>query len=304
MRVGRGFRPITADLSPSDLLSFYRLDEYRSIHSRSAASLRRAELPLSKMMKRQKIGLACDACREHKKRCSGATPCARCQRLSRECTYRDRTLECGGTSVSATRSGAMAPTVGRGSGNSDTPGLSCNEAAISSSTALIQDPSSSPSEPLVVEASTGHCFGPISPFSWVQRAREQLGQAQFLAPAALPATSPMALDGGMLSFGDRVQESQTKYMRANMDILQDVSDRCLDLVVAAYFEQAMATYHFLHLQSVKGWIQDFRPGHHGKLNDAKRAVCWLTLAHGMLHLKAYELGSLAPQNRTRCLLRS
>lgn len=146
------------------------------------------------------------------------------------------------------------------------------------------------------EQLAGHSIEPYSAFSWLYQAWKQLGNVDKDTWHTLVGTSTW--QSGILAYGDRVFDGQVGVDdSSDFARLDSVRSESLDMVLTTYFDRAMATYHFLHHPTIRGWLQDVQNRQRKTFGHARTAACFLALAHGMLHLKQAEMSSLTHQEQ-------
>ncbi|VUC24078.1 unnamed protein product [Clonostachys rosea] len=261
--------------------------------------------------KRSKTHRACVTCRNQKKKCSGTKPCDHCSRLRRWCTFEAEDQQSHSTprgngqqledDIIGTEllpsihdvilaSEPLEPSLGH---VEDVPTLQAgNEADIDVTSPEVSNSrgfySTEASRRGSMEPTSkdpaGNAVGPISAYTWVQRAFMRLNKAKRLQEnkAAIyeAATARITEYGDANPGGEPQPLPLHEIMGADHHWLQKLTD--------CFFERACATYRYLHRPTVNSWVQSLASNDIDSLTPAQVAVLCSLLAHGRHYLFSHE----------------
>lgn len=173
--------------------------------------------------KRQKVTRACDTCKSRKRRCTGELPCSTCWSNGVQCTYH--------------------ATYTRGKVAEPIPSAHAPAEHLASTAMKAASPETE-------EATTlyGQYLGPTSAYSFLRRAWQRFGSD----PSAHALdTLPVETSVSIFAFGDR----QLPPAPTGDFTLPDRREALR--LVHLYFDYAMATYRYLHRETVIGWLEKY-----------------------------------------------
>ncbi|WPH04220.1 putative transcriptional regulatory protein [Acrodontium crateriforme] len=208
-------------------------------------------------VKRQKVTRACDACKSRKRRCTGELPCSLCFNNGAECTY----------TAAYTRGRLVEPLPSEYATNGNAGARSGQP------TNVYRD--ASPDGEMTTFA--GQYLGPASPYAFLRRAWKRFGGGGNAERETQRGIDP-GQAGSIFSFGDRQVVSQPSTQDFRLPDRATTSK-----LLNKYFDQTMATYRFLHRQTIAEWLETYHQVEEDVLGDvslspARRALVLMVLA--------------------------